>query len=71
MKKLNSQFRRDYDRLFKKSPLAANTWLLLRELADEKGEVHLGPLPEMELRQLMIARFDNPKAYQLQGGPKQ
>ena len=68
--KTNRAFRRDYDQLFKKSPLAANTWLLLRELADEKGEVHLGILPEMELSRLMIARFENPRAYQLPGGPK-
>ena len=42
--------------------------LLLCELADEKGRVHLGPDPEAELAELMAARFENPAAYQLEKG---
>ncbi len=64
-------FRRDYDRLFRKDPAAANVMLLLCELADEKGQVRLtSPFPEVEIQRLMTARFDNPRAYQLPGGPK-
>ena len=35
--KPNRKFRREYKRLFKKDPLLANTFLLLCELANEKG----------------------------------
>jgi len=59
------KFRRKYDHLFKEKPEAANMLLLLVELADECGNVHLGPLPEIELQQLFNARFENPKSYQL------
>ncbi len=65
---LNRRFKRDYDRLFRKDPVAANVFLLLRELADAKGEVALGPCPEAEIQQLMAARFTDPRAYQLPGG---
>jgi hypothetical protein len=44
--------------------------LLLAELADAKGEVALGPCPEVEIQQLMAARFTDPLAYQLPGGQK-
>jgi hypothetical protein len=64
------KFKRHYDRLFKKDPAAANAFLLLAELADEKGQVRLGPCPEAEIQQLMAARFDDCRAYQLVGGPK-
>lgn len=70
MFKLNRQFRRDYDRRFKRNPAAANVFLLLAELADEKGHVRLGPCPEAEIQQLMAARFKDCRAYQLPGGPK-
>lgn len=64
-------FRRDYARLFQKDPAAANVFLLLAELADERGQVRLdGPLPEVEIQRLMAARFEDPRAYQLSGGPK-
>lgn len=66
----NRQFRRDYDRLFRKDPAAANVLLLLAELADERGEVHFDGPPEAELAVLMAARFEDPRAYQLPGGPK-
>jgi len=61
------RFRRDYDRTFKKDPLAANLLLLLRELADEHGRIKTD---EAELARLMASRFDNPRAYQLPGGPE-
>lgn len=64
------KFKRHYDRLFRKDPAAANVFLLLAELADEKGQVRMGPCPEAEIQQLMAARFDDCRAYQLPGGPK-
>jgi hypothetical protein len=66
----NRKFRRDYKRLFRKDPVTANVFLLLAELADAKGEVALGPCPEVEIQQLMAARFTDPLAYQLPGGQK-
>lgn len=66
----NRRFRRRYDLIFRHSPLAANVFLLLTELANQRGEVHLGPCPEAEIQQLMVSRFEDPKAYQLPGGPK-
>lgn len=69
MKTLNPSrhFRRDYDRIFRKNPAAANMMLLLSELADEKGQV---VSDEQDLKALMVARFDDYRAYQLPGGPK-
>lgn len=62
----NRKFRRDYDKIFKKDPCAANLLLLLAELADENGNVVLpANLPEIELQKLMSARFDDPKKYHL------
>jgi hypothetical protein len=68
--KPSRRFKRGYDRIFKRDPAAANVFLLLAELADEKGHVRLGPCPEAEIQQLMAARFDDCRAYQLPGGPK-
>jgi hypothetical protein len=56
----NRKFKRGYDRLFKKDPLGANTFLLLCELADEKGQMRIG---EQELADLMAARFNDPERY--------
>jgi hypothetical protein len=65
------RFRRDYDRTFRKNPLAANMMLLLFELADKKGQVRLdSTFPDVEIQRLMTARFDDPRAYQLPRGPK-
>jgi hypothetical protein len=65
------RFRRDYNRLFQKDPAAANVILLLCEIADDKGQVRLEtPFPEVEIQRLMAARFTDPRAYQLPGGPK-
>lgn len=65
---LTRKFRRDYDRIFRKDPLTANVFLLLAELADERGQIILGPCPEEEIQRLMAARFEDPRAYQLPGG---
>lgn len=56
------KFRKDYDRLFKKDPLGANTFLLICELADKKGQVMIN---EQELADLMAARFEDPEEYAL------
>ena len=61
------KFKRDYDKLFRHDPLAANMMLHLCELADERGQVKTD---EVELARLMAARFSDPRAYQLPGGPK-
>lgn len=67
----NRRFRRDYNRLYRKDPAAANVFLLLCELADEYGQAAFeSACPEEEIQRLMTARFNDPLAYQLQGGPK-
>ena len=58
----NKKFKKDYDRLFKQDPLAANTFLLICELADEKGQVVTN---EQEIVDLMTARFEDPWRYAL------
>jgi hypothetical protein len=68
--KPSRRFKREYDRLFKHDPASANVFLLLAELANGRGEVRLGPCPEAEIQQLIAARFDDCRAYQLPGGPK-
>jgi len=62
--RLNRKFRRDYSRLFRKDPAAANMFLLLAELADDHGQVRA---TEEDLCHLMNARFNDPRAYQLPG----
>lgn len=60
----NKIFRRDYDRAFKKDPMAANFLLLLCELANERGQVVIAD--EQEIIDLMTARFgDRIGEYQL------
>lgn len=67
----SKRFRRDYDRLFRKDPAAANVFLLLAELADEHGAARFDtPDPAAEIARLMAARFTDPRAYQLPGGPR-
>lgn len=64
--KPNKNFRREYNKLFKKDPLTANTLLLLCELANEKGQVKTDP---KEIAELMAIRFNDPcKEYALTGG---
>ena len=58
----NRKFRKDYDRLFRKDPQAANLFLLLAEIADERGQVETDPA---ELTELMAARFEDPRRYAL------
>jgi len=60
--KPNRKFKRKYDKLFKKDPLAANTFLLICELADEKGQV---VTDEKEIADLMAVRFEDPRRYAL------
>jgi len=66
----NRRFKRDYDRLFQKNPVAANLLLLLSELSDEQGRVYFSSMPEVEIQKLLLARFDDPMAYQLTKGSK-
>ncbi len=58
----NRKFKKKYDKLFKKDPLAANTFLLVCELADERGRVETSP---EELAILFAARFEDPEEYVL------
>ena len=61
----NRKFRKEYDKLFSENPLAANAFLLLCELADEKGQVVLKD-PVADLQELMVARFgEGIRSYQL------
>ena len=71
MFKPNRKFKHDYDRIYRKDPVAANVFLLLAELVDGKGQIKFdSPCPEAEIQRLMIARFDDPRAYQMEGGSK-
>ena len=66
--KPNRKFRKKYDKLFKKDPLAANTFLLIFELANERGQVKTDP---EELANLLAVRFNDPcQEYALPGGAK-
>ncbi len=58
----NRKFKKRYDRIFRKDPVAANLLLMLAELANEKGQVKTDP---EELAQLMAARFTDPNEYAL------
>lgn len=61
----NATFKRRYDRLFRQNPLGANVFLLIAELANDKGRVET---TEEEIAALFNARFEDPKAYQLGAG---
>ena len=60
--KPNRRFKKRYNRLFKNDPLTANTYLLICELADEKGQVMTN---EAEIAELMAVRFEDPEEYAL------
>ena len=60
--KPNRKFKKEYDRIFRQNPEAANLLLLMCELANENGEVKTN---EEELAILMDARFNDYKEYQL------
>lgn len=59
----NRAFRKKYRKIFKKDPLAANTFLLLAEIADERGEVVISD--EDKLADLLMARFEDPRRWAL------
>lgn len=63
--KPNRAFRKRYDSIFKKDPLAANMLLLLAELADGEGKVRMPNPPEEAIILLMAERFEDPRGYQL------
>ena len=58
----NRKFKKEYERLFKKDPIGANIFLLLCEIADDKGQVATN---EQEIAELMAARFNDPEEYAL------
>ena len=58
----NRKFKKKYDRLFKKDPLTANTFLLLAEMANKEGRVATN---EEELAKLIAVRFEDPEEYAL------
>ena len=60
--KPNRAFRRRYNWIFKRDPGTANVFLLLAELADERGQVET---TEDEMLELMSARFEDYREYQL------
>ena len=67
--KPNRRFKKRYDKLFKQDPIGANMFLLLAELADDKGQVKIQGSNEKEVAQelsrLMEARFNDPVEYAL------
>jgi hypothetical protein len=62
--KPDRKFKKHYDRLFKKDPLAANIFLLICELANERGRFVAN---EQEIADLMAIRFNDPMEYALGG----
>jgi hypothetical protein len=62
--KPNRKFKKKYDSLYKQNPLAANTFLLICELADERGQVVIN---EREIAELVAVRFNDPSEYALGG----
>ncbi len=56
------KFKKKYDWLYKQDPLAANTFLLICEMADEKGQV---VTDEKEIADLIAIRFEDPRRYAL------
>lgn len=61
--KPNRRFRKEYNRLFKQDPLAANLFLLLCELRAKKNWMVVKG--ERELAELMAVRFNDPREYAL------
>jgi len=57
----NKHFIEDYNKLYKKSPEAANLLLLLCEIADENGRVYAS---EEQIGMLMVCRFNDPSEHQ-------
>ena len=65
--KVSRALKRKYDQVFRTDPIAANLFLLLTELANEKGQI---VTDEKELQSLMVARFNRPDEYALGGENK-
>ena len=67
--KPNRKFKKEYGKLFKHDPIGANVFLLLAELADEKGQVKILATTEEEIGEeiskLIAARFNDPTEYAL------
>jgi hypothetical protein len=67
--KPSKRFRKQYARIFKENPVAANMLLLMAELADQKsGQAYFDGDEEAmtrELRDLMVIRFEDVRAWQL------
>lgn len=63
--KPNRAFRRQYNRIFRRDPLAANVFLLLAELANSEGRIVI-PEPSAEMiAEFMSERFQDPRRYHL------
>lgn len=60
--KPNRAFKQDYDKIYRKNPLAANLYLLFCEMADSNREVRV---TEQELIELMPECFKNVREYAL------
>jgi len=58
----NSKFKKEYNKIYDSEPYMANLFLLLCELANEKGEVEI---TVDELFILSKARFNDPDEYAL------
>ena len=65
----NRRFKKQYDKLFKQDPIGANVFLLLAELANDKGQVKIVGTTEeeiaKEIQRLLMARFNDPEEYAL------
>ena len=61
--KPNKRFKRDYYKIFKEDPQAANLYLLMCEMANDSGQVVFKD--EQELAELMAVRFEDPEEYAL------
>jgi len=60
--KPNRKFRKQYEKIFRRDPAAANLFLLLAELAGDGGQV---VTDERQLAKLMVERFKDLREYAL------
>lgn len=58
--KPTARFKKDYRRIYRQDPAAANTLLLLCELSNENGQVETS---EQEFADLFAAKFNDPAEY--------
>lgn len=61
----NKKFWKDYNQIFKRDPAEANLFLLLCELADEKGQVEID---DEQLTLLANIRFPDSTRHQRKDG---